>query len=118
MVTGKRQAARILSLYLKTTLRQDIEFFDQEITTGEVVGRMSGDTKLIQDALGEKVSSSSFILAQISRESLLLLECLFFPNSSGCLALAENEDDLIKVFIYFSTKTFLIKISKQNHPER
>ena len=92
MVTGERQAARIRSLYLKTILRQDIEFFDKETTTGEVVGRMSGDTILIQDALGEKVSSLTSMLAQISRESLILLECLFYPNSSGCLA--ENEDDL------------------------
>ncbi|KAG9447576.1 hypothetical protein H6P81_013704 [Aristolochia fimbriata] len=55
MVTGERQAARIRGLYLKTILRQDIAFFDKETNTGEVVGRMSGDTILIQDALGEKV---------------------------------------------------------------
>ncbi|KAJ7955339.1 ABC transporter B family protein [Quillaja saponaria] len=55
MVTGERQAARIRSLYLKTILRQDIGFFDMETNTGEVVGRMSGDTILIQDAMGEKV---------------------------------------------------------------
>ncbi|KAF8401217.1 hypothetical protein HHK36_012146 [Tetracentron sinense] len=55
MVTGERQAARIRSLYLKTILRQDIGFFDKETNTGEVVGRMSGDTVLIQDAMGEKV---------------------------------------------------------------
>ncbi|KAI3935492.1 hypothetical protein MKW98_027632 [Papaver atlanticum] len=55
MVTGERQAARIRGLYLKTILRQDITFFDTETTTGEVIGRMSGDTVLIQDALGEKV---------------------------------------------------------------
>ncbi|GAV90475.1 ABC_tran domain-containing protein/ABC_membrane domain-containing protein [Cephalotus follicularis] len=55
MVTGERQAARIRGLYLKTILRQDIAFFDTEITTGEVIGRMSGDTILIQDAMGEKV---------------------------------------------------------------
>ncbi|TYJ04952.1 hypothetical protein E1A91_A12G130100v1 [Gossypium mustelinum] len=55
MVTGERQAARIRGLYLKTILRQDIAFFDVETTTGEVVGRMSGDTVLIQDAMGEKV---------------------------------------------------------------
>lgn len=56
MVTGERQAARIRNLYLKTILRQDISFFDKETNTGEVVGRMSGDTVLIQDAIGEKVS--------------------------------------------------------------
>ncbi|KAK1356740.1 p-glycoprotein 21 [Heracleum sosnowskyi] len=55
MVTGERQAARIRSLYLKTILRQDVSFFDVETNTGEVVGRMSGDTVLIQDAMGEKV---------------------------------------------------------------
>lgn len=55
MITGERQAAHIRSLYLNTILRQDIGFFDKETNTGEVVGRMSGDTVLIQDAMGEKV---------------------------------------------------------------
>ncbi|KAH7842842.1 hypothetical protein Vadar_009709 [Vaccinium darrowii] len=55
MVTGERQAARIRGLYLKNIIRQDIGFFDKETSTGEVVGRMSGDTVLIQDAMGEKV---------------------------------------------------------------
>ncbi|CAK7348532.1 unnamed protein product [Dovyalis caffra] len=55
MVTGERQAARIRFTYLKTILRQDVAFFDKETNTGEVVGRMSGDTFLIQDAMGEKV---------------------------------------------------------------
>ncbi|KAK0582248.1 hypothetical protein LWI29_023393 [Acer saccharum] len=55
MVTGERQSARIRALYLKTILRQDIAFFDKETNTGEVIGRMSGDTVLLQDAMGEKV---------------------------------------------------------------
>ncbi|KAK2645594.1 hypothetical protein Ddye_020789 [Dipteronia dyeriana] len=55
IVTGERQAARIRSLYLKTILRQDIGFFDKETHTGEIIERMSGDTILIQDAMGEKV---------------------------------------------------------------
>ncbi|WCJ22613.1 ABC transporter B family member 11 [Euphorbia peplus] len=55
MVTGERQAARLRGLYLKTILRQDIAFFDKETNTGEVISRMSGDTVLIQDAMGEKV---------------------------------------------------------------
>ncbi|RVW47429.1 ABC transporter B family member 9 [Vitis vinifera] len=54
-VTGARQANSIRSLYLKTILRQDIEFFDTETTAGEVIGRLSGDTILIEDAMGEKV---------------------------------------------------------------
>lgn len=55
MVTGARQANRIRRIYLDTILRQDITFFDTETTTGEVVGRMSGDTILIQDAMSDKV---------------------------------------------------------------
>ncbi|KAG2407375.1 ABC transporter B family member 11 [Vigna angularis] len=55
VITGERQAARIRGLYLKAILRQDIIFFDKETNSGEVVGRMSGDTVLIQEAMGEKV---------------------------------------------------------------
>ncbi|KAJ4724862.1 ABC transporter B family protein [Melia azedarach] len=55
IVTGERQAARIRSLYLKTILRQDIGFYDTEAQTGEIIQRLSGDTVLIQDAMGEKV---------------------------------------------------------------
>ncbi|KAM7270970.1 hypothetical protein ACFE04_030184 [Oxalis oulophora] len=66
MVTGERQATRIRGLYLKTILRQDIAFFDTETSTGEIIGRMSGDTILIQDAMGEKLMSTfigGFIVA-------------------------------------------------------
>ncbi|PIA37890.1 hypothetical protein AQUCO_02900023v1, partial [Aquilegia coerulea] len=66
MVTGERQSARIKNMYLQAVLRQDITFFDKETNMGEVVGRMSGDIVLIQDAMGEKVGKyiqliSSFI---------------------------------------------------------
>ena len=48
MCTGEIQAARIRSFYLKTILRQDIAFFDTDTSTGEVIGRMSGDTVLME----------------------------------------------------------------------
>ncbi|KAJ8549395.1 hypothetical protein K7X08_033102 [Anisodus acutangulus] len=87
MVTGERQATRIRGLYLKTILRQDIAFFDTETTTGEVIGRMSGDTILIQDALGEKVGKfiqflstfvGGFIIAFIKGWllSIVLVSCI------------------------------------------
>ncbi|KAK7286924.1 hypothetical protein RJT34_22287 [Clitoria ternatea] len=63
MVTGERQAARIRRLYLKTILRQDVAFFDKEMNTGEVIGRMSGDTVLIQEAMGEKVGKFLQLIA-------------------------------------------------------
>ncbi|KAK6162939.1 hypothetical protein DH2020_002780 [Rehmannia glutinosa] len=63
MITGERQSARVRRLYLKTILRQDITYFDQEVSTGEVIGRMSGDTILIQDAIGEKVGKFVQVVA-------------------------------------------------------
>ncbi|CAN6336920.1 unnamed protein product [Urochloa humidicola] len=63
MITGERQAARIRGLYLEAVLRQDIAFFDKEITTGQLVERMSGDTILIQDAIGEKVGKFLQLIA-------------------------------------------------------
>ncbi|KAJ0743385.1 putative ABC-type xenobiotic transporter [Helianthus annuus] len=71
MATGERQAARIRNMYLKAILRQDVSFFDKETRTGEVVGRMSSDTVLIQDALGEKVCIKKFpiqIFIKLSRK--------------------------------------------------
>ncbi|KAL5221229.1 hypothetical protein ABZP36_025942 [Zizania latifolia] len=62
-ITGERQAARIRSLYLKSVLKQDIAFFDVEMTTGQIVSRMSGDTVLVQDAIGEKVGKFLQLLA-------------------------------------------------------
>jgi len=59
-MAGERQSARIRSLYLNAVLRQDIAFFDTELTTGQAVSRMSSDTLVIQDALGEKVLDSFF----------------------------------------------------------
>ncbi|KAJ1263912.1 hypothetical protein BS78_09G222500 [Paspalum vaginatum] len=53
--TGERQATRIRSLYLKSVLRQDMAFFDVEMTIGQVVSSISADTTLIQGAIGEKV---------------------------------------------------------------
>ncbi|KAG2591011.1 hypothetical protein PVAP13_5NG450640 [Panicum virgatum] len=52
------------SLYgLQSVLRQEIAFFDVEMTTGQVVSRMSGDTVLVQDAIGEKVGKFQQLIA-------------------------------------------------------
>ncbi|CAA3029425.1 ABC transporter B family member 9-like [Olea europaea subsp. europaea] len=48
-----RLGARIS--YMRTLLRQDIEFFDTQTTMDVAIGRMFGDTILIQEAIGEKV---------------------------------------------------------------
>ncbi|XP_039848657.1 ABC transporter B family member 11-like isoform X2 [Panicum virgatum] len=62
-MTGERQATHIRSLYLKSVLRQEIAFFDVEMTTGQIVSRMSGDTVLVQDAIGEKVGKFQQLIA-------------------------------------------------------
>ncbi|WMV55923.1 hypothetical protein MTR67_049308 [Solanum verrucosum] len=54
-LTAERQAARLRVLYLKSVLRQEVSFFDKEVNTGEVIGKMSGDIFIIQDAMGDKV---------------------------------------------------------------
>ncbi|KAK2993902.1 hypothetical protein RJ640_012776 [Escallonia rubra] len=99
MVTGERQATRIRGLYLKTILRQDIAFFDTETTTGEVIGRMSGDTILIQDAMGEKVGKfiqlvsqflGGFAIAFTKGWLLALVLCSCIPAlvvAGGCMSL-------------------------------
>uniref|UniRef100_R7WBG2 ABC transporter B family member 4 n=1 Tax=Aegilops tauschii TaxID=37682 RepID=R7WBG2_AEGTA len=58
-----RQASLIRSEYLKSVLRQDISFFDTEMTTGQVVSKMSGDIVLVQDAIGEKVGKFQNLVA-------------------------------------------------------
>ncbi|KAM0921318.1 hypothetical protein ACQ4PT_006955 [Festuca glaucescens] len=59
-MVGERQSTCIRSLYLEAVLKQDISFFDVEMTTGEAISMMSADTVLVQDALGEKASMHSF----------------------------------------------------------
>ncbi|KAL6133606.1 hypothetical protein ACLB2K_065840 [Fragaria x ananassa] len=87
MVTGERQATRIRGLYLETILRQDIGFFDTQTNTGEIIGRMSGDTILIQNAMGEKVGKfiqllstflGGFVIAFLKGWllTLVLLSCI------------------------------------------
>ncbi|XP_010559276.1 PREDICTED: ABC transporter B family member 9 [Tarenaya hassleriana] len=99
MVTGERQSARLRGLYLKTILRQDIAFFDTETNTGEVIGRMSGDTILIQDAMGEKVGKfiqlistfiGGFAIAFVKgwRLTVVLLACIpLLVAAGGTMAL-------------------------------
>ncbi|BFG25063.1 hypothetical protein CerSpe_113370 [Prunus speciosa] len=94
MVTGERKAARIRALYLKTILRQDVAFFDMETNSGEVIGRMAGDTVLIQNAMGEKVGKfvqlfstfiAGFIIAFIKVRllTLVMLSCVPVLAAAG-----------------------------------
>jgi ATP-binding cassette subfamily B (MDR/TAP) protein 1 len=57
MYTGERQVGALRRRYLEAVLRQDVGFFDTDARTGDVVFSVSTDTLLVQDAIGEKVTS-------------------------------------------------------------
>lgn len=83
-LTGERQTTRIRELYLKTILRQDIAFFDEETNTGEVIGRISGDTILLQDAMGEKVTYLPYAYVATCKRSILMCSIYFiFSDQVG-----------------------------------
>eukprot|EP00271_Cylindrocystis_brebissonii_P007435 TRINITY_DN20981_c0_g1_i1.p1 TRINITY_DN20981_c0_g1~~TRINITY_DN20981_c0_g1_i1.p1 ORF type:complete len:1281 (-),score=259.90 TRINITY_DN20981_c0_g1_i1:445-4287(-) len=63
MQTGERQSARIRSLYLRALMKQEIGFFDQQANSGELVGRVSSDVLLVQDAISEKVGNFLHFMA-------------------------------------------------------
>lgn len=54
-MVGERSAQRIRREYLRAALRQDIGFFDTEMSTGDVMLGISSDVALIQEVMGEKV---------------------------------------------------------------
>ncbi|XVF14181.1 hypothetical protein REPUB_Repub09cG0035000 [Reevesia pubescens] len=54
--TGERQATRMRTRYLKAVLRQDVGYFDLNVTsTAEVVTSVSNDSLIIQEVISEKV---------------------------------------------------------------
>ncbi|KAJ4972556.1 hypothetical protein NE237_005730 [Protea cynaroides] len=54
--TGERQAARMRARYLKAVLRQEVGYFDLQVSsTAEVITSVSSDSLVIQDVISEKV---------------------------------------------------------------
>ncbi|KAE8682429.1 ABC transporter B family member 15 [Hibiscus syriacus] len=54
--TSERQATRVRSRYLKAVQRQDVGYFDLNVTsTSEIVTSVSNDTLLIQEVISEKI---------------------------------------------------------------
>lgn len=54
-MVGERSAQRIRTKYLRAVLRQDVGFFDTEISTGDIMHGISSDVAQIQEVMGEKV---------------------------------------------------------------
>lgn len=58
-MVGERSAHRIRTKYLRAVLRQDVGFFDTDISTSDIMHGISSDVAQIQEVMGEKVFSSS-----------------------------------------------------------
>lgn len=57
MWTGERQATRMRIKYLESALNQDIQFFDTEVRTSDVVFAINSDAVTFQDAISEKLGN-------------------------------------------------------------
>ncbi|WCJ39357.1 ABC transporter family protein [Euphorbia peplus] len=55
-LVGERSAHRIRTMYLRAVLRQDISFYDTEVSTGDVMHGISSDVAQIQEVMGEKMA--------------------------------------------------------------
>ncbi|KAK9066144.1 hypothetical protein SSX86_013465 [Deinandra increscens subsp. villosa] len=55
-LVGERSAHRIRTAYLRSILRQDVTFFDTEISTSEIMHGISSDVAQIQEVIGEKMA--------------------------------------------------------------
>lgn len=55
MWTGERQSAKMRIKYLEAALNQDVQYFDTEVRTSDVVFAINTDAVIVQDAISEKV---------------------------------------------------------------
>ena len=59
MWTGERQSTKMRIKYLEAALNQDVQYFDTEVRTSDVVFAINSDAVMVQDAISEKVKISS-----------------------------------------------------------
>lgn len=57
MWTGERQSTKMRIKYLEAALNQDIQYFDTEVRTSDIVFAINTDAALVQDAISEKLGS-------------------------------------------------------------
>ncbi|CAA2995558.1 ABC transporter B family member 1 [Olea europaea subsp. europaea] len=57
MWTGERQSTKMRIKYLEAALDQDIQFFDTEVRTSDVVFAINTDAVMVQDAISEKLGN-------------------------------------------------------------
>ncbi|XP_057789463.1 ABC transporter B family member 1-like [Salvia miltiorrhiza] len=57
MWSGERQSTKMRIEYLEAALNQDIQFFDTEVRTSDVVFAINTDAVMVQDAISEKLGN-------------------------------------------------------------
>ncbi|KAM3325125.1 ABC transporter B family member 1 [Capsicum chacoense] len=57
MWTGERQTTKMRIKYLEAALNQDIQYFDTEVRTSDVVSAINADAVVVQDAISEKLGN-------------------------------------------------------------
>ncbi|RZC77282.1 hypothetical protein C5167_001436 [Papaver somniferum] len=63
MWTGERQSAKMRIKYLEAALNQDVQYFDTEVRTSDVVIAINTDAVLVQDAISEKLGNFMHYMA-------------------------------------------------------
>ncbi|KAK4261777.1 hypothetical protein QN277_004731 [Acacia crassicarpa] len=71
MYTGERKVSTLRKKYLEAVLIQDVGFFDIDARTGDIVFSVSTDTRLVQDAISEKVGNFIHYLTTRVRRMML-----------------------------------------------
>ncbi|KAK6124697.1 hypothetical protein DH2020_041552 [Rehmannia glutinosa] len=64
-IIGERSAHRIRTEYLRAVLRQDVGFFDTQISTSDVMHGISSDVAQIQEVMSEKVGDMAHFVHHI-----------------------------------------------------
>ncbi|KAF5737527.1 ABC transporter family protein [Tripterygium wilfordii] len=57
MWTGERQSTKMRIKYLESALNQDIQYFDTEVRTSDVIFAINSDAVMVQDAISEKLGT-------------------------------------------------------------
>ncbi|KAL6534146.1 Multidrug resistance protein 1 [Orobanche hederae] len=57
MWTGERQSTKMRIKYLEAALNQDIQYFDTEVRTSDVVFAINTDAVMVQEAISEKLGN-------------------------------------------------------------
>ncbi|KAK4757700.1 hypothetical protein SAY87_019001 [Trapa incisa] len=57
MWTGERQSTKMRIKYLEAALNQDIQFFDTDVRTSDVIFAINTDAVMVQDAISEKLGN-------------------------------------------------------------